>query len=146
MSKVNNLFIDGRQIKILDTYRLIYFAIFVFSFFVTELGRNVYRPYIYSHHINDYGLADAIGNLGGIVVQIFFILAILNPPKRKAYNVIAFLSLGYILYEIAQPYLPKGVFDWKDIWGTLIGGVFSLFLFLIIQSMVKNKVIKKFQK
>ena len=37
-----------------------------------------------------------------------------------------FFSLGYILYEFAQPVLPKGVFDWKDVYGTAIGLSLSL--------------------
>ena len=62
-------------------------------------------------------------------------LAILNSPRKKVFRVIGFIVIGYILYEILQPYLPRGVFDWKDIYGTLIGGVISLFiLFLILFS------------
>ena len=108
---------------------------------MTEIGRNIYRPFIYSNNIDDYGIADSIGNSGGIIVQIFFSLALLNSPSKKVFNVIGFIVIGYILYEILQPYLPRGVFDWKDIYGTLIGGVISLFVLFIVKKIVKNKVI-----
>ena len=109
------------------------------------MGRNIYRPYIYTNNIDDYGVADSIGNSGGIIVQIFFMLAILNSPRKKVFRVIGFIVIGYILYEILQPYLPRGVFDWKDIYGTLIGGVISLFILFLIKKIVKNKVVYVFK-
>ena len=141
MKKHNNFFTDKASIKTIDRLRVIYFGIAVLFFFLTEIGRNIYRPYIYSNNINDYGIADSIGNAGGIIVQIFFSLALLNSPRKKVFNVIGFIVIGYILYEILQPYLPRGVFDWKDIYGTLIGGVISLLILFILKKIVKNKVI-----
>ena len=120
-------------------------GIAVLFFFLTEIGRNIYRPFIYSNNIDDYGIADSIGNLGGIIVQIFFMLAILNSTRKKIIRVIGFIVIGYILYEILQPFLPRGVFDWKDIYGTLIGGVISLIVLLLIKKIVNNKVIYEFK-
>jgi hypothetical protein len=145
MKNKNNFFIDIAAIKTIDSKRIVYFVIAVLFFFITEMGRNIYRPYIYANHINDYGIADSIGNLGGIIVQIFFMLAILNSPKNKALRVIGFIVIGYIIYEILQPFLPRGVFDFKDIYGTLIGGVIALFVLLIIQKLIKNKVFYVFK-
>jgi hypothetical protein len=141
MEKNTNFFTDKASIKTIDSIRIIYFLIAVSFFFLTEIGRNIYRPYIYSNDIDDYGIADSIGNSGGIIVQIFFMLAILNSPRKKVFRVIGFIVIGYILYEILQPYLPRGVFDWKDIYGTIIGGVISLFILFFIKKIVKNKVI-----
>ncbi|MFC3879564.1 hypothetical protein ACFOSV_05235 [Algoriphagus namhaensis] len=143
MAKSNNFFTDKNSIKTVDLFRIIYLIIAVFAFFITEAGRNIYRPFIYENGINDFGIADSIGNSGGIVVQIFFMLAILNSPKKKVFRVIGFITIGYIIYEILQPYLPRGVFDWKDIYGTFIGGVISIIIFFIINKIVKNKVIYK---
>lgn len=142
MKSKNNFFIDKEKIRTIDTYRVIYFICFLISFGLTEIGRYIYRPYIYENHINDYGIADSMGNLGGVVVQIFFGLTIFNSTKTKGLRLILFFVLGYILYEFVQPFLPKGVFDIKDIYGTIIGGVIGLFLFLLIHKVVKrNKVI-----
>lgn len=145
MEKNNNFFTDKASIKTIDSKRILYFVIAVLFFFLTEIGRNIYRPFIYTNNIDDYGIADSIGNSGGIIVQIFFMMAILNSPRKKVFRVIGFIVIGYILYEILQPYLPRGVFDWKDIYGTLIGGVISLFVLFFIKKIVKNKVIYVFK-
>ena len=145
MKSSGNFFLDKEQIKTIDTFRIIYFITFLIAFVLTEIGRHLYRPYIYNNKINDFGIADSIGNSGGIIVQIFFGLAIINSTKKKGVRLIAFFTIGYILYEIIQPFLPKGVFDWQDIYGTLIGGSIGLFLFLLIQKVIKqNKIIHRF--
>lgn len=141
----NNFFTNKTSIRTIDSKRIIYFVIAVIFFFLTEIGRNIYRPFIYTNNIDDFGIADSIGNSGGIIVQIFFMLAILNSPRKKVFRVIGFIVIGYILYEILQPYLPRGVFDWKDIYGTLIGGVISLFVLISIKKVVKNKVVYVFK-
>lgn len=134
-----NFFLDKNRLKTFDTLRLVYFVIFLLSFAMTEIGRYIYRPYIYENNINDFGIADSMGNLGGIIVQIFFGLSILNSGRKKGFYLIAFFVVGYIVYEMLQPYLPKGTFDWKDIYGTVIGGLFSLLLFLLIHALMSVK-------
>lgn len=145
MKKENNFFTDSTSIKTFDFLRITYLIIAVLFFFITEAGRKIYRPYIYSNNIDDYGIADSIGNSGGIIVQIFFSLAILNSPRKKAFHVFGFIVIGYIVYEILQPYLPRGVFDWQDVYGTLIGGILSLIVYMFVKKVVKNKVIYKFK-
>jgi hypothetical protein len=140
MKSGDNFFIDIQAMRTVDRIRVIYFLIAVLFFFLTELGRKVYRPFIYRNSIDDYGIADSVGNSGGIIVQIFVALAILNAPGAKAFRIVGFMVAGYILYEILQPYLPRGVFDWKDIYGTLIGGVLSVILLLLIKKVFINKV------
>ena len=76
---------------------------------------------------------------------LFFTLAILNSRGRKAFNVVGFLAGGYIAYEILQPYLPRGVFDWKDIYGTIIGGLVALVLLLLMRLAGRyNRVLIRF--
>jgi uncharacterized membrane protein YccC len=74
--------------------------------------------------------------LGGIVVQIFFGLAVLNPNRRQSYRLATFFSVGYVVYEFLQPYLPKGVFDWKDVYGTVIGFAVSVLLLALTWRVV----------
>ena len=142
MKSSNSIFTDKEQMKTIDTIRIVYFVVFLLSFLFTEFGRYVYRPFIYNNHINDFGIADSIGNWGGIVVQIFFGLAIINSSFKQGFSVIAVATGGYILYEFAQPYLPKGTFDWLDVYGTLAGGIIALVLFFLIHKLTKqNKII-----
>lgn len=114
--------------------RLAFLSTGVLAFFVTEFGRFVYRPYARRNDISDFGLADSIGNIGGIVVQIFITIAAMNSTKRQSYRVAPLLAIGYIIYEFLQPVLPKGVFDWKDVYGTLIGLGLSFVVLWIIWS------------
>ena len=141
----NNYFLDKEKIKTIDTYRIVYFILFLVAFGLTEIGRYIYRPFIYENRIDDYGIADSMGNSGGIIVQIFFGLAIINSTFKKGLRLILFFIFGYILYETAQTFLPKGVFDWKDIYGTIIGGVVALILYIIVRRLInKNKVYYRF--
>jgi len=145
MKPKNNFFLDVEKIKTIDTFRIIYFVTFLICFGLTEIGRYIYRPFIYENNINDFGIADSMGNSGGIIVQIFFGLAIFNSTKIKGIRLISFFIIGYVIYEIAQLFLPKGVFDWKDIYGTIIGGFIGLILFLLIHKVIKrNKIIYRF--
>ena len=145
MISKSNFFLDPEKIRTIDTHRVTYFVVFILSFILTEFGRYVYRPFIYKQNINDFGIADSVGNWGGIVAQIFFGLAIINSTMRKGVRLILLYVFGYILYEIVQPYLPRGVFDWKDIYGTLIGGMIGLLLFLLTHKVIKqNKVFHRF--
>ena len=145
MKSKNNFFLDKESIRTVDTFRVIYFVTFLISFALTEIGRYIYRPFIYENNINDFGLADSMGNLGGIIVQIFFGLALINSTKKKGLRIISVFVIGYILYEVIQPILPKGVFDWKDIYGTIIGGLIGLLMFILMHKVIKqNKIIYRF--
>ena len=138
---MSNFFIDKEQLRRIDTTRIVYLITAIVAFLVTEFGRFVYRPYIYENNINDFGIADSVGNWGGIVVQIFFGLVILNPSYNKGFRLMGFFVVGYILYEILQPFLPKGTFDWQDIYGTLIGGLLGVIIYLLINKLIKKNII-----
>jgi hypothetical protein len=40
--------------------------------------------------------------------------------------------------------LPRGVFDYKDIYGTFVGGFISLLILLTLHYFCKNKILKKY--
>ena len=50
----------------------------------------------------------------------------------QSYRLAVFFSVGYIMYEFAQRFLPKGVFDWKDVYGTVPGLGLSLPILLAL--------------
>ena len=107
MNSADNFFLDKEKLRTIDTLRITYFVIFLFSFGLTELGRFVYRPFIYENNINDFGIADSKGNLGGIIVQIFFGLALVNSTKKKGLRLIGFFMIGYIRGKIGgKPVVP----------------------------------------
>jgi hypothetical protein len=115
-----------------DPRRLVFLLVGVGAFAATEFGRHIYRPWAYARGLRDLGLADSVGNLGGIVVQVFVSVALFNATRQQSFRLAAFMSLGYIVYEFAQPYLPKGVFDWGDVAATALGYAISCALLWVI--------------
>jgi hypothetical protein len=92
----------------------------LYGFFVNTY----YRPYIYSHKINDFGLAD-IGNNITFIPGTYFLLRLFNqkyiysPKGDILYHFIALSSI-----EILSAFIPHiGTFDLKDIVGLFVGAL-----------------------
>ena len=115
-----------------NTLRIAYVLAFVVCFIATEIGRKVYRPYVCHNHIDDWGIADTIGNSLGTLTQIFLYLGLANATRRESYRIIGFVTVGYIVYEIVQPILPRGTFDLKDVLATFSAGVLAAILVTLI--------------
>jgi hypothetical protein len=136
--KKDGLFFSPDRALRFGPLRTAYFFAFAGLFVLTELGRKVYRPYIYRNGIDDYGLADVIGNLFGTSVAIFFNLAFCHATRAQGLCIIAFTTLGITVYELLQPILPRGVLDWKDVVSTPIAGLGSLILFFVLWRAVPD--------
>ena len=115
--------------------RVAYLAAFAGMFILTEVGRKIYRPYIYHHHIDDWGIADTIGNSLGTLTQIFLYLGLANATRVESYRIIGFVTIGYIAYEIVQPILPRGTFDMKDVIATFCAGLLAALLVTVVHRL-----------
>jgi len=133
--------IDKNRILIIDNKRIAFFLIFVFMFFLTEIGRKIYRPYIYSNDIFDYWIADTIGNLTGTIAIIFFEFSIVNPKHRLGRILLILITLGLIVYELFQYFSPRSILDWRDMIATLIGGLISWGIYEFLFKKLKEKEI-----
>ncbi|MGD1992462.1 MAG: hypothetical protein PVI59_04635 [Anaerolineae bacterium] len=118
--------------------RGVYFLSFTFFFILTEIGREIYRPYIYQNEINDLGFADVVGNLLGTVAIIFFNLGVTHATRAQSLRTIAFVTVGVTAYELLQPVLPRGVLDWRDVVSTPVAGLLSLAMVWVIWRVVKD--------
>lgn len=116
--------------------RSAYLCVFLFAFALTEIGRYIYRPFVYGSGLNDFGMADTMGNHLGAVTLVFFILAVMNATRQEALIVIATVTMGYVGYEFVQQVLPGSTFDLKDAMASIIGGTMSLLLFLVTYRLV----------
>ena len=132
---------DKNRIQIIDNKRIAFFLIFVFMFFLTEIGRKIYRPYIYSNDIFDYWIADTIGNLTGTIAIIFFEFSIVNPKHRLGRILLILITLGLIVYELFQYFSPRSILDWRDMIATLIGGLISWGIYEFLFKKLKEKEI-----
>jgi hypothetical protein len=124
--------IDKDRLFKIDEKRIAFFLIFVFMFIITETGRKIYRPYIYSNDIFDFWIADTIGNFTGTITIIFFEFAIINPKYKLGRIILIFITLGLIIYELLQYFSPKSILDWRDIIATLIAGLISWGIYEIL--------------
>ena len=97
-------------------------ALFVVLLTVTLIGSTVYRPYVYSHHINDGHLADFWPNLmsmpvGYAFMRVFYVYR--EKEIGQPYRKILAGTAGVLLYESLQ--LLSGGFDLLDIAATFVG-------------------------
>ncbi len=122
-------FITKDNLLRFDKKRLVYFLIFVVAFALTEIGREVYRPYIYENGINDFGVADTVGNFFGTITQVYFMLFLLNPTYKNGLWFFPFFVIGYSIYEITQLFIEGSYFDRKDIVATVLAGGLALLLY-----------------
>jgi hypothetical protein len=124
--------------------RVNYFFVFISMFIITEIGRKIYRPYIYDNDIFDFWIADTIGNFTGTIAIIFFDLLFINPAFKKGRIFILLITIGLIAYELIQAILPgRNTCDWRDIVATIIAGAISYFIFVKICKRIDEKEIQK---
>ena len=112
--------------------RIVYLLLAIGAYLLTEAGRFVYRPWVYREGIADFGLADMVGNLGGTMVQIYLYLALANANRVQGWRIIGIVTAGYVAYEFAQKVLPKGTFDWLDVAATLVAGLCTAGVFVLL--------------
>ena len=117
--------IDKNRIFIIDNKRIAFFLIFDFMFIFTEIGRKIYRPYIYLNDLFDFWIADTIGNLTGTIAIIFFDFACVNPKHKQGRIFLSIITLGLIVYELLQYFSPRSILDWRDMIATIFAGLIS---------------------
>ena len=75
-----------------------------------------YRPYIYAHDINDWHLADTIGNIVAVPAAAFLFYAVQKTIRHAKLAILVMDFLVWCLYEAVF----SVTFDWWDILATLI--------------------------
>lgn len=104
-------------------------AIGIFAFYITELVRSFWRPYVQKHHIFDFYFSDTIGNSFGTITGIFIILTLSGTGTKKDWKLILAIILGLMVYEYMNP---PSRFDIKDVYATLLFGLISSVVYLIL--------------
>jgi len=114
-------------------YIFLYFIIFLIINYTLS---SIYRPFIYSNHINDYGLADIGNNIIFIPGVYFMALLLRKKPFFGYYKDIVFHTSFLIIVEILSKYIKGiGTFDYKDIFGLLFGAFIT---YLIVKFNLKK--------
>lgn len=94
------------------------------------IARPIYRPYIYRNQINDFHLADTLGNSIGVMAAIFIPIGFFRGRSRHLF-LINTITISVVIFELAQPLLGKPVDPW-DILATILTGMFCLVLYNVI--------------
>ena len=119
----------------LTKYKAINFAIGISALLIYEfIGRPIYRPYIYKNKINDFHIADTLGNTFGTLPTIFFLVAILSNDTTKGNYLIKLGTFSVVVFELAHPLLGKPIDIW-DIVATILTGFIS---YLIYNNIFKD--------
>jgi hypothetical protein len=120
----------------LTKYKAINFAIGISALLIYEfVGRPIYRPYIYNNKINDFHIADTLGNTFGTLPTIFFLIAILSNDTTKGNYLIKLGTFSVVVFELVHPLLGKPIDIW-DIIATILAGLVS---YLIYNGLFKYK-------
>jgi hypothetical protein len=120
----------GTRLLTFSRTRAVNLLIAALAFALTEIGRDVYRPYVYSHNLNDFGIADTLGNHLGTVTIVFFSLAVSYAGRRDGLIMMTVIVAGLVLYEFTQQLMQDSTFDWRDVVATFVGGLISLLIYL----------------
>ena len=102
------------------------------------LARPIYRPYIYRNNINDFHLADTIGNTLGVMASIFVSIGFIGQGRTQHLFLIKSTTIAMVLYEIGQPLLGKPIDPW-DILATIITGGICLVMYKSVHPKLLGK-------
>ena len=115
------------------------FFVALCAFSLTELGRSFYRPYIYQNHIDDYFIADTLGNSFGTVTAIFMIITLSGSGTHRDWKIVFIIIGGLFVYELIN-LTGKVSIDVNDMIATMVFGFISALIYLVILRKYDNKV------
>lgn len=116
----------------LSKYKIINFAIGLIALLIYEfIGRPIYRPYIYQHKINDFHIADTLGNTFGTIPTLFFLVVLFSTEIERGQKMIKLGTISVVIFELVHPFLGKPIDIW-DIVATCITGFISYHILNLI--------------
>jgi len=112
--------------------RIINLSIGLVTILIYEfIARPIYRPYIYRNKINDFHLADTIGNSLGTVATVFVLIGLIGQGRRQHLVLIKTITISVVFYELAHPLLGKTIDPW-DILATFLTGGLCFVLYKVV--------------
>lgn len=102
--------------------RIAFIIIGAIFLFLTHIGDTYYRDWVYSNQIADFGLANYLPSITGTITAIFLLIGLSKESFTKAPVSAFWVMVGCAMYEVMQPILGTGVFDWQDLVAVVITG------------------------
>ena len=116
-------------------------AIGITAVLLCEVARAYYRPFIYLNEINDFHIADTLGNSLGTVGTVFVFLSLLGDSNIWDHFLIRTTVISVLVYEVAHPLLGKPIDPW-DLMATVIAGFFCEGLYRVIHERKQQDPLK----
>ena len=104
------------------------YSIGISAYFLTEISRSFYRPYIYANDISDWVIAETIGNSFGTVTAVFMILTMSGRGTSWDWRLVGIVVLGLLGYEM-QNLISDHPFDINDVLATIVFGGISAVIY-----------------
>mgnify|MGYP005997315163 FL=1 len=92
-----------------------------------HIGDTYYRDWVYSNQIADFGLANYLPSITGTLTAIFLLIGLSKESFTKAPSTAFWVMVGCVIYEVMQPTLGTGVFDWQDLVAVVTTGCIVVF-------------------
>jgi len=102
----------------------------------TAIGDTIYRNWIYSNNYFDFGLANYLPSITGTITAIFLLCGFSKSFPEGIVKSSSGVIVGCASYEMLQPILHTGIFDWQDLAAVLITGIVVL---LVFKALLKNQ-------
>ncbi len=106
----------------MSNIRIVFIITGVTFLVLTHLGDTYYRDWVYSNQIADFGLANYLPSITGTITAIFLLIGLSKESFKKAPSSAFGVMVGCVIYEVMQPTLGTGVFDWLDLVAVVITG------------------------
>ena len=117
--------------------RIVNWVVGLTALLVCEAARSYYRPYIYANAIDDFHIADTLGNSFGTVAAVFVIISLLGRQKSHDLFLLHTVVISALVFEIASPLLGKPIDPW-DLVATILAGVFCKALYRQLHKHSRN--------
>ncbi len=104
------------------------YSIGISAYFLTEISRSFYRPYIYANDISDWVIAETIGNSFGTVTAVFMILTMSGRGTSWDWRLVGMVVLGLLGYEMLNLHSDHP-FDINDVLATIVFGGISAVIY-----------------
>ncbi len=111
--------------------------IMLICYFITEVGRSFYRPYIYSNHIFDFYIADTLGSSFGTLTAMFMVILLVGKSDLKDMYLMVVIILGLMLYEVSD--IGKASYDPHDMLAIIIFGIIGLIIYYTLLKLTTTQ-------
>lgn len=127
----------------MSNIRIVFIITGVVFLVLTHIGDTYYRDWVYTNQIADFGLANYLPSITGTITAIFLLIGLSKESFTKAPASAFWVMVGCVMYEVMQPTLGTGVFDWQDLVAVVVTGCIVVFTLKKSNNGYKRNITRK---